>query len=101
MLLDKSVNWKDHMRTVQNEKAKIIGLLVRARNPLNQTCLKRIYFSYIPYMYPDTCIYVYISTYIMHYIVIFFFCFIQHFLYLFFRSVFFVYCFCIIIVEIK
>lgn len=72
MLLDKSVNWKDHMRTVQNEKAKIIGLLVRARNPLNQTCLKRIYFSYIPYMYPDTCIYVYISTYIMHYIVIFF-----------------------------
>ena len=73
MLLDKSVNWKDHMRTVQNEKAKIIGLLVRARNPLNQTCLKRIYFSYIPYMYPDTCIYVYISTYIMHYIVIFFF----------------------------
>lgn len=73
MLSDKSVNWKDHMRTIQNEKAKIIGLLVRARNPLNQTCLKRIYFSYIPYMYPDTCIYVYISTYIMHYIVIFFF----------------------------
>ena len=45
--LDENVSWKYHIKTVENKLSKNIGLLCRAKQFLDETSLKTIYFSYI------------------------------------------------------
>ena len=47
VMLDENITWKNHIKTVENKLAKNIGLLYRAKQFLNETSLKTIYFSYI------------------------------------------------------
>ena len=49
VMLDENVSWKYHIKTVQNKLSKNIGLLCRAKQFLDETSLKTIYFSYIHY----------------------------------------------------
>ena len=46
-MIDKYITWIDHIRTVENVIAKNIGLLYRAKQLLNTSYSKSIYFSYI------------------------------------------------------
>ena len=46
-MIDDCITWKVHIRTVENKIAKNIGLLYRAKQLLNTSSLKSIYFSYI------------------------------------------------------
>ena len=46
-MIDECINWKDHMRTVENKIAKNLALIYRAKQLLNTSSLKSIYFSYI------------------------------------------------------
>ena len=47
VMIDECINWKDHMRTVENKIAKNLALIYRAKQLLNTSSLKSIYFSYI------------------------------------------------------
>ena len=47
VMLDVNVSWRYHIKTVQNKLSKNIGLLCRAKQFLDETSLKTIYFSYI------------------------------------------------------
>ena len=46
-MFDENVSWKYHIKSVQNKLLKNIGLLCRAKQYLDETSLKTIYFSYI------------------------------------------------------
>ena len=46
-MIDKFITWKKHTRTVENKIAKNTGLLNRAKQLLNSSFLKSIYFPYI------------------------------------------------------
>ena len=46
-MIDKFITWKKHTRTVENKIAKNTGLLNRAKQLLNSSFLKSIYFLYI------------------------------------------------------
>ena len=46
-MIDKFITWKKHTRAVENKIAKNTGLLNRAKQLLNSSFLKSIYFSYI------------------------------------------------------
>ena len=46
-MLDENVSWRYHIKTVENKLSKNIGLLCRAKQFLDETSLKTIYFSYI------------------------------------------------------
>ena len=41
------MNWQEDIHTVENKKAKNVGLLYRAKYLLNKSSLKCIYFAYI------------------------------------------------------
>ena len=45
-MIDECITWKDHIRTVERKIAKNIGILYRAKQFLNTSSLKSIYFSY-------------------------------------------------------
>ena len=45
-MIDECITWKDHIRTVERKIAKNIGILYRAKQLLNSSSLKSIYFSY-------------------------------------------------------
>ena len=47
VMLDENILWKDNIKTTEKKLAKNIGLLYRAKPPLDETSLKTIYFSYI------------------------------------------------------
>ena len=47
IMIDECITWKDHIRTAENKIAKNIGILYRAKQLLNTSSLKSIYFSYI------------------------------------------------------
>ena len=47
VMLDENVSWRYHIKTVENKLSKNIGLLCRAKQFLDETSLKTIYFSYI------------------------------------------------------
>ena len=47
IMIDECMTWKDHIRTAENKIAKNIGILYRAKQLLNTSSLKSIYFSYI------------------------------------------------------
>ena len=47
VMLDEHISWTDHVRTVENKKAKNIGLLYRESQFFNENSLKTVYFSYI------------------------------------------------------
>ena len=46
-MLDENVSWRYYIKTVENKLSKNIGLLCRAKQFLDETSLKTIYFSYI------------------------------------------------------
>ena len=46
-MLDENVSWRYHIKTVENKLSKNIGLLCRAKQFLDKTSLKTIYFPYI------------------------------------------------------
>ena len=45
-MLDENVFWKYHIKTVENKLSKNIGLLYRARQFIDGTSLKNIFFIY-------------------------------------------------------
>ena len=45
-MLDENVFWKHHIKTVENKLSKNIGLLYRARQFIDGTSLKNIFFIY-------------------------------------------------------
>ena len=47
VILDKNISWKYHIKTVENKLSKNIGLFCRAKQCLDETSLKTIYFSYL------------------------------------------------------
>ena len=47
VMIDECITWKDHIRTVENKIAKNIGLLHWAKQLVNTSSFKSIYFSYI------------------------------------------------------
>ena len=47
VMLDENVSWRYDIKTVENKLSKNIGLLCRAKQFLDETSLKTIYFSYI------------------------------------------------------
>ena len=47
VVIDENVSWKEHIIIIHNKISKNIGLLYKAKQLLNQTCLKYIYFSFI------------------------------------------------------
>ena len=47
IMIDECITWKDHIRAAENKIAKNIGILYRAKQLLNTSSLKSIYFSYI------------------------------------------------------
>ena len=47
VMLDEHISWIDHVRTVENKKAKNIGLLYRVSQFLDEDSLQTVYFSYI------------------------------------------------------
>ena len=47
IMIDECITWKDHIRTAETKIAKNIGILYRAKQLLNTSSLKSIYFSYI------------------------------------------------------
>ena len=46
-MLDKNLDWQEHIRTIEKKIAKNIGLLYRAKYLLNKSSLRCIYFWYI------------------------------------------------------
>ena len=46
-MLDKNLDWQEHIRTIEKKIAKNIGLLYRAKYLLNKSSLRCIYFRYI------------------------------------------------------
>ena len=47
VILDKTLNWKKHIITIENKISKNIGILYKAKQFLNLACLKQLYFSFI------------------------------------------------------
>jgi hypothetical protein len=47
VLLDENVTWKDHIGLIENKISKNLGILYKAKQFLNQSCLKNLYFSLI------------------------------------------------------
>ncbi|XP_065664405.1 uncharacterized protein LOC136086066 [Hydra vulgaris] len=47
VILDENVTWREHISVVENKVSKNIGILYKAKQVLNQSCLKYIYFSFI------------------------------------------------------
>ena len=47
VMTDECITWKYHIRTVENNIEKNIGLIYRAKQLLNKSFLKSIYFSHI------------------------------------------------------
>ena len=46
-MLDENISRKEHIKTVENELSKNLGLLCKAKQSLINESLKSIYFSYI------------------------------------------------------
>ena len=44
---DENVSWRYHIKTAENKLSKNIGFLCRAKQFLDETSLKTVYFSYI------------------------------------------------------
>ena len=53
-MTDECITWKDHIRTVENKIAKSIGLLYQAKQLLNTSSLKSIYFYYVSNAWAST-----------------------------------------------
>jgi len=47
VILDENVTWREHISVIENKVSKNIGILYKAKEFLNQSCLKYIYFSFI------------------------------------------------------
>ena len=47
VLLDDHLTWTNHINLIENKISKNIGILYKAKNLLNQSSLKHIYFSFI------------------------------------------------------
>ena len=47
ILLDDNLSWKEHIKYLENELAKDIGLMYRAKLFLDKKSLLAIYYSYI------------------------------------------------------
>ena len=45
VMLNENINWQDHIHKVENNIAKNIGLLYRAKYLLNESSLKCLYFA--------------------------------------------------------
>ena len=46
-MLDENISWEEHIRTVETEIAKNIGLIYHAKHLLEEKSPKSIYFAYI------------------------------------------------------
>ena len=47
VLLDENLNWKEHIKYIENKIAKNLGLLYKARPFLDRNALLALYYSYI------------------------------------------------------
>ena len=46
VMLDENLSWQDQFKIVENKLAKNVGVLYHAKQFLDETSLKTIYFSY-------------------------------------------------------
>ena len=47
ILLDENLSWKEHLKMMENEIAKNVGLIYKVKPFLNKDSLLALYFSYI------------------------------------------------------
>ena len=47
VILDESLTWRPHIKTVENKISKNLGILFRAKEFLDVQCLKQLYFSFV------------------------------------------------------
>ena len=47
ILLDENLSWKEHLKLAENEVAKNIGLIYKAKPYLNKDSLLALYFSFL------------------------------------------------------
>ena len=65
VILDQHLNWKEHLKLIENKTSKCIGIMHRAKYLLNHKCLKHIYFAFI-HSYLNYCNMAWASTYPSH-----------------------------------
>ena len=63
VIIDESLNWEKHIKTVENKISKNLGILYKAKPFLNINSLKQLYFAFIN-SYLNYCNIVWASTYI-------------------------------------
>ena len=47
VIIDQHVNWKEHINLIKSKVSKNLGVMYKAKDFLNQNCLKKLYFSFI------------------------------------------------------
>ena len=47
VIIDESLNWTKHIKTIENKVSKNLGILYRAKQYLNLNSLKQLYFAFI------------------------------------------------------
>ena len=62
VIIDESLNWNKHIKTIENKIAKNIGILYQAKPFLDINSLKKLYFAFVN-SYLNYCNIVWASTY--------------------------------------
>ena len=62
VIIDKQLNWKEHISHVTSKVSRGIGILIKARHLLNKDALVSLYYSFI-YPYMTYCNHVWGNTY--------------------------------------
>ena len=47
VLIDENINWNEHIKLVESKLSKNIGILFKAKNFLDKTSMRNLYFSFI------------------------------------------------------
>ena len=47
VIIDESLNWNKHIKTIENKVSKNLGILYKAKQYLNMSSLKQLYFAFI------------------------------------------------------
>ena len=62
VIFDQHLNWKEHLKLIENKTSKCIGIMHKVKYLLNKECLKNIHFSFI-HSYLNYCNMAWASTY--------------------------------------
>jgi len=47
IIIDEHLNWKEHIKLIENKTSKNLGIMYKAKHLLNKNCLKHIYYAFI------------------------------------------------------